>query len=807
MNNSKSEVPVLASINKTAQRHIFGDRDQFEVLRSMKKLYPHTDSSQTVHYTSTEESTDLVEDEDGGARRALTSRGKLNQLYKIIASGDPLSNHLVDTPRRLEIGNGVSSIRFLRDENCDTSPTKAVKEIKILIVNCKSSPTSSEHSTQAPATTITKLVPAGDEQVEGERRNSSTFVFTNPFHLSPQTSQPREGPLSSVQQLVERVELTPKRLPLSVLKAHENETASETRTLESHRYLSPTKCTESSTNRNRESPLSTQRKEEDPYQKLKQEFISQIASYQKKPAQNSGPSSARRLTPCFKEVNYEFSPQNQNKKPEKVRAFAMDSPQQSLLMAPHNSELEITFKKALSSQYNTNSNNTSGDFETKTCKFPDFSSNLTKISLKKEEPRNSNQRYVYHTKEIYVASHQTAGKSDNYSLDTLTIPRIEEDANESIIRDEKASCDLSWSTDSKGLTPLPKIKPSEALLIDESSIQAADPSFSYYLSPQRQQSLAHQSGSPRRSHALRLSLAITPIEEEAYESERSLLEMSGRYLSGDLRWRGEKIELAREMEDAGLKYFEMKDYTKAIQALSKSLVIMQNHLGRNNLEIATLLHKLGFVFSLKGDCREALRCYGESLEIFKKQPESEAFVAEVLQNMGNVYIKQQQPMKAKYFYSKSLELKLQKFGEAHREVAESMVNIANILKLEGKVDEAVVIYQQGTEILLRNSNNSEDLANASVAMNNLGLSLMDLDRNEEALSVFEECLGIRRGLFGNNTEQVQEIMTNIGNVRCKLGDVKGAVSLYQEALRIRSGLSDGSNSNMKSKIGALKKNA
>ena len=373
----------------------------------------------------------------------------------------------------------------------------------------------------------------------------------------------------------------------------------------------------------------------------------------------------------------------------------------------------------------------------------------------------------------------------SFDIANLTIPQPDEEAKENDFYAEKSLLDFSWGNDMKQFTSLPKARQANGFSFDESSIQAIEPSFSGY----SKQSLAHEAESPQRSHALQLSLAIDPIEEEdAYESEENSLETNDRYLYNDPRWKNEKIEVAEESEEAGLKYFETKEYAQAIQALSKSLVIKQNHLGRNNVEIAKLLHKLGFVFDLKGDYDDALKCYAESKEIYKKLSGSESSVAEILQNIGNIYFKQQLPLKAKHYYSKSLELKLERFGEIHREVAASMVNIANVLKIEGKIQDAAVIYQRGSEILLKNSKNDEELANAAVAMNNLGLTLMELNRHEEAVSVFEKCVEVKKGLFGMSSHQVLEVLTNIGNALFKIGDVNRAVLHYQKALEIKEAL-------------------
>lgn len=81
--------------------------------------------------------------------------------------------------------------------------------------------------------------------------------------------------------------------------------------------------------------------------------------------------------------------------------------------------------------------------------------------------------------------------------------------------------------------------------------------------------------------------------------------------------------------------------------------------------------------------------------------------------------------------------------------------------------------------------NHKDVANT---MNNAGIALGRLDREEEAMGHLEKALKIRTLLHGTEHADVAATLHNIGNVRQQMADYQGALESFTEARRIQEHL-------------------
>jgi tetratricopeptide (TPR) repeat protein len=70
------------------------------------------------------------------------------------------------------------------------------------------------------------------------------------------------------------------------------------------------------------------------------------------------------------------------------------------------------------------------------------------------------------------------------------------------------------------------------------------------------------------------------------------------------------------------------------------------------------------------------------------------------------------------------------------------------------------------------------------ALNDLGVALMTLDRNDEAIAVLEEALAGRRRLLGVNGPLVVTTLGNLAYARDAKGDSAGSLELMREALAL-----------------------
>ena len=131
----------------------------------------------------------------------------------------------------------------------------------------------------------------------------------------------------------------------------------------------------------------------------------------------------------------------------------------------------------------------------------------------------------------------------------------------------------------------------------------------------------------------------------------------------------------------------------------------------------------------------------------------------------------------------ALEIRRQRFGDEHPEVATSRHHLAAWLHAAGRYEEAEALYRQ--VLTLRRHLLGDRHGDVAQSLTGLADLLYDLDRLEPAEGLFQQALDIRRQLYGPRHPVVAASLNDLGVVRYARGDAAGAEPLLREALAIR----------------------
>lgn len=503
-----------------------------------------------------------------------------------------------------------------------------------------------------------------------------------------------------------------------------------------------------------------------PYQQLKREFMTQIALYVDNIPKNplldqdkETPKLDLQTPTMIRDQDYSSSPELPNRTlPREEDMTIQSTPDQSKIM-----EMSRIARECKETEENPAAKEDEHNMS--------FGSPVVS-KYQTPERKNTGPNYVYNTEE---AENWRASVNSRHLLES-PVKKFQKDERKEFEDgiQVKEFSEISLVEDQPNYSPA-TTKRSIALPLDQISIiqedlSATNRSSQFPLFKSNQPSSMRQQDEEN--------------DEEELDAESAIV--TSRYLVDDRRWREIGLDSADDFELEGLEHFEKNNYKAALEAFNKSLVISQNHFGRDNLRVARLLHKIGYVLSATGKLSLALSCYNESLELTRKHSgDDELSTAELLQNIGNIYFQRGLPKKAKFHYCESLNIKIKKFGVAHPEIAELMINVANVMKIQGRFDEALVTYERGLEILQENGSTEEDLANESVALNNLAVTLMELNRLAEALACFERCLELKKQIHGDSHPEIGNVLTNIGNVLYRMGNFEEALHNYQKSLQVK----------------------
>ncbi|KAL3938790.1 MAG: hypothetical protein SGBAC_006376 [Bacillariaceae sp.] len=155
--------------------------------------------------------------------------------------------------------------------------------------------------------------------------------------------------------------------------------------------------------------------------------------------------------------------------------------------------------------------------------------------------------------------------------------------------------------------------------------------------------------------------------------------------------------------------------------------------------------------------------------------------AVVLQNQGKLE-------EAMALYQKALDIRLKVLGPDHEGTAGAYVGLANVEHDQGRPEEAMVLFQKALDIRCKVLEpEHEDMANTYYDMAHV---LQDQNKLIEALSMKQKALDIRLKVLGPDHATTADTYSSIGDTLCKQGKLDDALVACQKALDIQLSSSD-----------------
>lgn len=203
----------------------------------------------------------------------------------------------------------------------------------------------------------------------------------------------------------------------------------------------------------------------------------------------------------------------------------------------------------------------------------------------------------------------------------------------------------------------------------------------------------------------------------------------------------------------------------------------------NSEKLATAYNRVAWVLGFRSQFNEALPYYLKSLDMMKEiSGEENLQVAKLYNNIGETYRSKGDYEKALDYGVKSLELKTKILGDNHTSLAASINNVGTIYFHRGEFHRALTYYQKALKI--RRDIEGEQSFRVAQSYNNIGVIYYELDRFQEAIKYQTRSLEIRKSLFQGLHPILTSNYTNLGNVYEEMRDFPMAIKNHLEALRI-----------------------
>lgn len=268
-------------------------------------------------------------------------------------------------------------------------------------------------------------------------------------------------------------------------------------------------------------------------------------------------------------------------------------------------------------------------------------------------------------------------------------------------------------------------------------------------------------------------------------------ESLGMYDEGlDLAWKADSIqqklnsddhaEVARILNTLGWLYRQTGDYERADSLLTKGLMMRRELYGNSHLDVARSLNDLAVLKQTKGDYAATDTLLSEAIEIRRAlNTENEALgialsnQAALKYGLGDFTSAEQQMREALTIFQTSV-------GNLDMRTANVMTNLAAILTVREKMDEAITYYRDALDIRLQLL--GEDHPDIASSYAHLGNILRGYQMYDESETMLLKAYDLRRELFGNNHALTNDSKRVLGILYQDMGEETKAEEYYAEAL-------------------------
>ena len=218
--------------------------------------------------------------------------------------------------------------------------------------------------------------------------------------------------------------------------------------------------------------------------------------------------------------------------------------------------------------------------------------------------------------------------------------------------------------------------------------------------------------------------------------------------------------------------------------------------------ICEVIHRIGNSQAALGQYEKSLKSLTHVLQFQRSaQGNDRLIVADLLFNLGNIYVEVNQKELARECHQECHEITSEILGKDSIELAENMICLGNIEFLSNNFLLALDWFDDALR-LLRNSKEFEVVAGK--VLQRQAVAHDKLGNYDQAIECFGEVLKLGRRIWGVNNIEMSNVLNSLGNVHRNRGELRRALRCYEESLRIRLLSGDQlSVANTKNNIGAI----
>jgi tetratricopeptide (TPR) repeat protein len=227
--------------------------------------------------------------------------------------------------------------------------------------------------------------------------------------------------------------------------------------------------------------------------------------------------------------------------------------------------------------------------------------------------------------------------------------------------------------------------------------------------------------------------------------------------------------------------FLTQQYDKAKAYQLKVLEIARSAPGFDDLQVAMILDQLGAIYVKQEDYEKAKSSLQESLQLREKiLGDRHLLVAMSLNKLASLAVSQQRPTVAESLLKRSLDIAREISGPRHANSATMLANLADFYQSEARLEEAEVLYEEAISIWV---DSPVDPLRQAVGQNSLGRLFLSQRRFDEARLQFEQVLFLLKKNYTQDHPYVQQAIRNLTDLDAKRESNVEKDRMYDELLR------------------------
>src|SRR5262249_54383301 len=150
----------------------------------------------------------------------------------------------------------------------------------------------------------------------------------------------------------------------------------------------------------------------------------------------------------------------------------------------------------------------------------------------------------------------------------------------------------------------------------------------------------------------------------------------------------------------GALELDLGHYAAARVAIQHCIELAEQHLGKDDPQVAEPLQVLGLIAAAEGKPADAIPIFERMLALTTRGVGPDhPHVADAIESIANVRAQLYQTEAALADHRRALAIRERALGPRHRKVALSLTNIAEALTEQGKYDEALSLVERAQSIL------------------------------------------------------------------------------------------------------------